>query len=253
LRNIYELDTGTASKLAIDPLAELTLSYTKEGLKELSDDIYRNGQLVPVVMRNGKILDGRHRRAICVDLEIGMKCVDVGDISDEDALSLVISNALNKSTNTDAAKTEAYLLCKAKGVKKSDMPSVFSRLNSNYVSKLSFIEKENSGYLKALLHQNKVRLYNREFDKIEDYGTINGIWKTLKNNQKLENTVIEVVPELEDTADYSVDLEEYFGNSAAESEYWDLYNLARVGGANLHPNTALGKKIACLIKHKYSS
>ena len=253
MSSVYEVSAKNAVDLEIDVLAKLTMTYTAEGLEELKMDIKVKGQLVPVILREGKILDGRHRHRVCVDLGISIMCKEVGAMSDEDALSIVISNAINKVTNTDAAKTEAYLICKAKGVAKSAMPKTFSRLNSNYVSKLSFIEKANPAYLSILLHQNKAQLYNVEFNKIEEYGTINGLWRTLKSNQKFADQVVEVTPEPVNSKQYSVDLEDYFDNAAAESEYWELFTIAKVSGSNLHPDTPLGKKIATLIKLKYGS
>jgi hypothetical protein len=253
MSKVYGISPVDSSLLEIDELAKLTMTYTAEGLDELKNDIIANGQLVPVVLRDGKILDGRHRHKVCTELGLEMLCEEVGDISDENALTIVISNSISKVTNTDAAKTEAYLICKAKGIAKSDMPKTFSRLNSNYVSKLSFIEKENPEYLNVLLHQNKVRLFNCEFKKIEDYGTINGLWRTLKGNRKLTGQVTEVIPDPVSAKSHSIDLEEYFNNESAENEYWDVFNMAKNDGTNLHPNTALGKKVASLIKYKYSS
>jgi hypothetical protein len=253
MNKVYEVSLEEAAGLETDSLAKLTMTYTAEGLDELKNDIVANGQLIPIVLRVGKILDGRHRHKVCIELGISVMCKEVGDISDQDALTIVVSNAINKVTDTDAAKTEAYLICKAKGITKSDMPKTFSRLNSNYVSKLSFIEKENPEYLNVLLHQNKVRLFNCEFKKIEDYGTINGLWRTLKGNRKLTGQVTEIIPDPVSAKSHSIDLESYFDNETAENEYWDVFNMAKNDGTNLHPNTALGKKVASLIKYKYSS
>lgn len=240
-------------KLKLDELSKLTMTYTQEGFEELKNDISLKGQLVPILLRDGKIIDGRHRYRACDELGLTVDYRELGLISDDEALDIIISNSLNKSTSTDAAKVEAYLMCKAKGIKNVDMSKVFSRLNINYIRKISFIAKANKEYLEVLLHQNKVRLYNAEFEKVEDYGTINGLWRTLKGNQKFGEQVVEVVPEPVSSKSYLVDLEEYFGNAAAESEYWDLFNVAKVDGTNLHPDTPLGKKVASLIKHKYCS
>ena len=251
MASVYELPYSKLEELPLDAFSTLTMTYTQDGFNELKDDIKRNGQLVPILLRDGKILDGRHRHQACMELGSSIRYKELGDIDDAEALDLVISNSINKATNTDAAKVEAYLMCKAKGIKQKDMPAKFSRLNLNYVRKLSFIDKESPEYLQVLLKQNMVRLYNKEFEKVEDYGTINGIWRTLKANKRLDATVIEVVPEPAGTQEYETDLEAYFNNAAAESEYWELYTLGKESGANLHPDTALGKKVAGLIKHKY--
>lgn len=253
MANVYELTREELEELPLDPYSTLTMTYTQDGFNELKDDIRRNGQIVPILLRDGKILDGRHRHQACMELGSSIRYRELGDIDDAEALDIVISNSINKATNTDAAKVEAYLMCKAKDIKQKDMPGKFSRLNINYVRKLSFIEKENPEYLKILLKQNMVRLYNKEFEKVEDYGTINGIWRTLKANKRLEAEVVEVTPEPASSQEYETNLEEYFNNPLAESEYWELYDLGKDTGANLHPDTPLGKKIAGLIKCKYQT
>lgn len=251
MSKVRDLTIDEAKALPLDPFALLTMTYTQDGFEELKNDISRNGQLVAILLRNGKVLDGRHRLRACIELEVPVAYEELGDIDDEEALDIVISNSLSKATNTDAAKVEAYLMCKAKGIRNKDMPEKFSRLNINYVRKLSFIEKQNSKYLTAILRQNQIRLHNKEFDKIEDYGTINGVWRVLKGNQKMENTVVEVVPEPASREDYETDLESYFNNAAAEAEYWDLYKLGKESGVNLHPDSPVGKKIAGLVKWKH--
>lgn len=252
LYNVFEMSNVIASDLELDPLSALTMAYTVDGLEELKNDILNKGQLVPIILREGRILDGRHRNICCEHLGISRLCKEVGNVSDEEAVDIVVSNSLNKSTSTDAAKVEAYLMCKAKGIRKVDMPKKFNRLNTNYVKKLVYIEKSNPEYLTAFLNQNSITLYNKEFNKVEDYGTINGLWRTLKGNQKLETKVIEVVAGPVQTQEYSTNIEEYFSNPSAEDEYWELFNLGKTSGTNLHPATELGSRIAALVKSKHS-
>ena len=239
--------------LEVDPIAKLTMTYTQEGFEELKNDIERKGQLVPILLRDGRILDGRHRSTACMELSTDVRYKELGKISDDEALEIVVSNSLNKATSTDAAKVEAYLMCKAKGIKNVDMSKLFSRLNINYIRKMSFIEKENPAYLQVLLRQNSITLYNAEFEKVEDYGTLNGLWRVLKSNKKFGAQVVEVVPEPVSSGNYATDLGEYFDNAAAESEYWEIFKVAKDSGSSLHPDSLLGKKVASLIKHKHSS
>lgn len=238
--------------LELDPLSELTVTYTEDGFKELLEDINTSGQLVPIVLRKGKILDGRHRYKVCKELGIPVNYTEVGNVSDKKALDIVISNAINKSIGTDSSKVEAFVMCRAAGIKNSEMPKRFKRLNSNYVSKIAYIEKCNPEYLKVLLRQNKVSIYSKEFNTLEDYGTINGLWRVLKGNDKLKHKVTEVVTGSTEEIDYKVNVEEYFGNPAAEDEYWDIFNQAKQEGINVHPASQLGRKIASLVKSKYS-
>ena len=80
------------------------------------------------------------------------------------------------------------------GCRKRSAPALtISSIRVRKEEKISFIEKANKEYLEVLLHQNKVRLYNAEFEKVEDYGTINGLWRTLKGNQKFGEQVVQLL------------------------------------------------------------
>ena len=243
--------TNKEKELQCDKFALLTMIYTPEGFEDLKNDIKKNGQITPIVLREGFILDGRHRHKACKELGIETKYIETGVISDEEALDLVISNSIQKDTRSDAARTEAYLICKAKGVAKNEMSKVFKRINLNYVKKLSYIEKENPKYLEALLSHKQVKLYSKEFDKSDNYGTINGIWKVLKMNEQLKDEVVIVDSEESSQQSYDFSVEDFLNNPYAIKEYWDFYSLGAKSGVNLHPKSELGKKLMTLIKSKY--
>jgi len=241
----------TTSNMPLDDYSKLTMTYTADGFKELMHDISKNGQLVPIILRDGSILDGRHRYQACKHLGIDVRCTEMGAISDDEALGTVISNSINKATGTDASKVEAYLMCKAKNMKNKDMSSVFNRLNSDYIKKLSYIERSNPEYLQVLLRQNSVRLYNKEFNKIEDYGTINGIWRTLKGNAKLETELVEIETESVEDINYDIYIDQIMPTVAAEQEFWDVYDIAKDGGTPFSPASSFGKVIIDYVINKH--
>jgi hypothetical protein len=248
---ISEMGIDAASKLRLDPFSALTMKYTKDGFNELVGDINKNGLLVPIILRDGFVLDGRHRLGACIQLGLDVRYTETGAISADRAIDIVISNSINKATGTDASKVEAYLLCKAKGLKQKEMPGLFSRLNMDYTRKLAFIEKENPEYLVSLLKQKYITLYNKQFNKVEDYGTINAIWRTLKGNKRLEGVVLEVTPEVCGKV-YETVIDEVMVNYTAEQEYWDMYELGKMNGSGFHADSAFGKRIIALINHKYA-
>ena len=142
-------------------------------------------------------------------------------------------------------------MCKAKGMKQKDMPQLFKRLNIDYIKKLSYIERSNPEYLQVLLRQNSVRLYNKEYNKVEDYGTINGIWRTLKGNSRLENTLIEVEPEKSEDPCYDVYIDQIMPNAAAEQEFWSVYEAAKANGTPFSPASSFGKIIIDYVVGKH--
>lgn len=235
--------------LELDPLASLTMTYTVDGFTELKNSIKQHNQWQPITLRNGKILDGRHRTRACDELGIGVSYEETGDISDDKALDIVITRSINKAVGSDASRVEAFLLCLAKGVKLKEMPSLFKRLNKNYVEKMSYIHKENPEYLQALLRQNEVRLYNRTFDKIENYGTIHGVYKTLRGNAAHSSKVIEITPGISGDSEYDIDLEEQMVSREALKEYWELYYLFNI----THPSSLAGIKLKDMVNRLYTS
>jgi hypothetical protein len=245
--NYYKtIDPNT---LDLDPLAKLTMTYTPAGFAELKTNIKQQGQFFPITLRNGKILDGRHRTKACAELGIEVKYEEAGNLTDDEALDLVISRSINKAVGNDASRVEAFLLCQAKGIKRSEMPTVFNRLNKNYVEKMSYIEKENPEYLTALLKQKGVRLYNKTFDKIEDYGTIHGIYKTLKGNEKFKDKVIEVTPSSGDSPIHEVDVAAQMVSKEALEEYWELYYLFNI----THPASLAGVKLKDMVNRLHTA
>jgi len=240
-----QLSLKDTQQLQLDDYSKLTITYTKDGFDELQKDIEAKGQLVPIILREGKILDGRHRHQACVELDMGIKYTELGSISDAEALEVVVSNSINKSTDTDPAKVEAYLISKAKGLANKDIPKLFTRLNRHITDKLSFIYKENPEYLQVILRQGKVRLYNVHYNKVEDYGTIHSLWSTLKSNKKLEGTVIEIESVLTEDVQYEIDVCNYFNDSKKEEVYWKFYNEI---GSSVTPGTTAGNNLMQLIK-----
>lgn len=232
-----------AVDLPLDPLSELTMTYTPEGFIELKKAIEKRGQQVPILLRNGCILDGRHRHRACQELGVGLKYEELGPISDDEALDLVIDSSVSKAIGTEASRVEAYFLCKAKGWKQREMVTKFDRLNRDYVKKMSYIEKENPEYLRSLLRQKKVRLYNKTFDKIEDYGTLHGIYKTLKGNAACKDKVIEVTPRISDTPEYEFCLEDHIPEAAARDLFWEHYYMFKIQ----HPASKEGLALIKLI------
>ena len=235
--------------LELDPLATLTMTYTPDGFTELKNNIEVQGQALPITLRNGKILDGRHRTQACLELGIEVKYEETGDISDDEALDLVITCSISKAVGSDASLVEAFLLCNARGVKLKGMPLLFKRLNKNYVNKIAYIYKENPAYVMAILRQKQVRLYNKTFDKIEDYGTIHGIYKTLKGNAKYKDKVIEVTPGISGDSEYDIDLEEQMVSREALKEYWELYYLFNI----THPSSLAGIKLKDMVNRLHTS
>lgn len=85
----------------IHPLADLVPSMTLGEYAELRDDIARNGLLDPIVLYEGKVLDGRHRLRACGDTATEPQ---FKDYEGDEPASFVLSHNLHRRNLTESQK-----------------------------------------------------------------------------------------------------------------------------------------------------
>ena len=238
-------------ELEIGEFAKLTRSYTAKGFSDLADDIERNGLKEPITLWESKILDGRHRYRACKERGVVLRYEEfVG--SEDEALDFVISKSISKDSSSTASKVEAYVLCKARGIKNKDMPSRFSRLAKNDVNKLSKIEKTDEEYLQTLLEQRNVVILDCKYGVSKSVNTIHALWQIIVSNNKIASQDVKG-----EYIDNAVAAEEsyvttYLDDEVLEAEFWGLYNLAKEAGEPLTPSYVFGRAIMDRIKETSS-
>ncbi|MGK5085216.1 ParB/RepB/Spo0J family partition protein [Bdellovibrionota bacterium FG-1] len=80
---LREIDIPSSVDLQIDPLA-VRYPFSEERVKALADDIRKNGLIQPVVVREGKVIAGRHRLKACLLAGVPPRFLElVGDCSVE--------------------------------------------------------------------------------------------------------------------------------------------------------------------------
>lgn len=96
-------DEPQLSSLQIHPAAMLFPEMTNEEWKNLHDDIRDNGQREPIVVWNGKVIDGRNRLRACAWLKIQPKTREYQG-REEDILSYVMSLNLHRRHLTESQR-----------------------------------------------------------------------------------------------------------------------------------------------------
>jgi len=82
--------------MEIHPIAELLPELDEDQLGALADDIEVNGQLEPVVLWDGKVIDGRNRVRACERVGVEIKTRDMEFADDGEAARFVLSKNVRR-------------------------------------------------------------------------------------------------------------------------------------------------------------
>lgn len=79
--------TDLVTGLRVSNVSAASPDMSDEAYRELVEDIRKHGQLVPIWISNGEVIDGRKRLRACGELGIDPKVIDLSDGQDPAALS----------------------------------------------------------------------------------------------------------------------------------------------------------------------
>jgi ParB-like chromosome segregation protein Spo0J len=99
----YTITTVVATELTLHPLAELFPPMSDDDYQALKADIARRGQLNPLTVHDGQVLDGRHRWHACC--ELGILC-HVRDLAaGVDPVDYVVAQNLHRRHLTESQRS----------------------------------------------------------------------------------------------------------------------------------------------------
>src|SRR6185436_12231187 len=100
------IDSGAVQLLAVHPYAESIPAMNAAAFDRLSLSILTDGQLSPVVMFQGKVLDGRHRLVVAQQQGLGLWVTEFTG-SERDAMTLAIKANVQRRQLTDSQRALA--------------------------------------------------------------------------------------------------------------------------------------------------
>src|SRR5690348_17193363 len=86
----------TFAPLPAHPLSELFPMMERPDIERMADDICTNGQREPIILLDGRVLDGRNRQEACLFAEIKPVYRDFDPATEGDPLAFVLSLNLER-------------------------------------------------------------------------------------------------------------------------------------------------------------
>lgn len=152
--------TDDKIKYEIDDYAKKTPEYSQKKFEALKSGIYSVGQLHPILLRNNKIVDGRHRYKACQELGIEPKVKELGDISDTEVLKYVKALTVSKNKTDTQLAIEAYFLYEAEKAneEKTSLKKVAEELGVSVkaIQRAKYIAEVKPEYIKPLFEGKSV-------------------------------------------------------------------------------------------------
>jgi len=194
---------------------------SKEEMDSLRYQIESNGQLDPILMRNGLCGDGFHRCEICRKLGITVKCIDVDpDMSDADFIVMCNKNtfgARNDSVSQKAIK--AFKLTREYGrdfsdIKASKIVGLKDKRTIGYVRYISDTkyEKDNDVLSKLLRGESVILPDGSRSKSIEVVKRKIKIMEEIELKKKADKEI--------DNKD--IDFSSMCNTAIAEDEFWKM-------------------------------
>jgi len=210
-----------AKELEIDDLANMTPLMDDNRYKSFSEDIKTSGQLEPAILRNGKIIDGRHRYKACCNWSIDFKYQEVGNISDEEALKLVASKTKGKASSPTQLAAEA-LKYKEKAGCTLEEAAVELGVGLRTLKRLSYCIKREPKYLDIFLAGDGIEIYSEKYEKKIVCASIKPLYETIKYNELVG--VKAVKQKQESTTSYDRDVNDMLQTEEAKDFFWNRYH-----------------------------
>jgi len=190
--NTLKFDTKIAGFNQVKPIDEYN------ALKTL---MIKLGQIDPIIIRNGLVIDGRHRSKVAIELGIDVLARDVvDDLEDKDCIALSNLNtfaARNDSTNQKAFKTVA--LIKSYGYTQTAAMKLTGLSNRRYIIAAQFILDNaayNAKYYLDLMAGKRVKVTVFGTETVEHTKSLLVLKTLLAKNEEAEASAVNTESEL---------------------------------------------------------
>lgn len=217
---------ATITIYEIDNLANMTPIMSNNRYEALKLDIESKGQKQEILLRNNKIIDGRHRYKACIELGIEPIVKELGNISDEEVIDEIKSYTQGKASTPSQLAAEAlkhYITLKNMGENVTlDGIAISYGVGDKTLKRLNYCYKQNSEYLDIFLDGDSVEIYSEKYGKKIVCNQVYTLEQTLKYNNSVKPS--RVYREEESTIGYAYDVNIEFETEEGKDFFWKKYN-----------------------------
>ena len=216
---------GTITEYEIDELANKTPEYNDNKFRAFKSGIQTIGQIQPILLRNGKIVDGRHRYKACKELGIEPIVKELGNISDAEVLKYVKALTVAKDKTATQLAIEAYNFYieeKAAGIKTTYKKIAHDLgVGIKSMKRVKYIKKVRPEFIEPLFKGHSVVVKDIANKREQPLAALYTIEEILKRNASMGN--VEVIPKIEERLEeYPVDWQILFETKEAFDWFMDL-------------------------------
>jgi len=154
-------------------------------------DIKINGLNMPIITRNGKILDGRHRALACHIFNIKPTIDEKGNITDEEAYATIYSHQLRKNDTETQKQIKAYDMWVQTGKTREEIQAI-TGVGKDMLTYCKKIFEDHPEYKKHLLHGKSIVIRDLRDDKEKTYTNITPLVKVLKANKSAPPKIVDL-------------------------------------------------------------
>lgn len=177
-------DVKRIGSLEVDPIANSQQIMKNKQFYYFMQDINKNGLQMSIITRNGAIIDGRHRALACLQLGIEPTIEEKGDISDEEAYSIVYSHQLRKNDTETQKQIKAYDMW-IRTKKSREQIKEITGVGKDILTYCKNIFDEHPQYREPLLNGKGIVIKDLFDDRDKTYVQITPLAKVLKANKKV--------------------------------------------------------------------
>jgi hypothetical protein len=175
-------------------------------ITELKNSIEAKGQLVPILVWNGQIVDGRHRYRACMELGLEVEVRNLPKETKEEDLPRVVLDAqlLRRGNDITFASCEVVLYLERSDEQIKEVVERYPDVNKDAVMNLKKIKEVRPVWFQILRQKKKVEWeqgkYSDSLRKLADIckEELKGIDKPLQVNQWIPTTTPDKLAELKD-------------------------------------------------------